>query len=109
MKHVLLAVTLAVAACERPIPQPPPIEVGDACERSQATLDRLACPSRATAKGKRWAVVCHELANVGYPPPGECIAAAHSCAEPGLPIGVRPLRKNCFQLQRRGRCGSHSL
>lgn len=70
----------AIAGCERPIPQPPPVEVGDACERSQATLDRLSCPTRATAKGKRWVVVCHELALEGYPPPGECIAAAASCA-----------------------------
>lgn len=74
-----VVVALAVLGCERPIPQPPPIEVGDACERSQATLDRLACPTRQTAKGKRWVVVCHELAAVGYPPPGDCIASASTC------------------------------
>lgn len=80
-RRTAMVLALMLVGCERPIPQPPPIEVGDGCERSQATLDRLACSSRATAKGKRWSVVCHDLAMVGYPPATECIAAAHSCTE----------------------------
>lgn len=77
--RLLVAVALALTACELPPPQPPTV---DGCAAACENLRRLGCPEgQPTDAGESCEQVCDNAQASPAPLPTACVARAASCDE----------------------------